>query len=85
MAQSSASAKWIDFNCSDPSVPVFGASILAIYAPIAVLLIEPSEMRRRIMLLCLAAGAGVAAYLLYSDSCPTTWRADSGWPHRLCD
>ena len=36
-----------------------------IYAPIAVLLIEPSEMRRRIMLLCLAAGAGVAAYLLY--------------------
>jgi hypothetical protein len=36
-----------------------------IYAPAAVLLIEPNATRRRFMRLCLAAGLGVAAYLLF--------------------
>lgn len=36
-----------------------------IYAPIAVLLIEPLAKRRRLMFLCLAAGLGVGAYLLW--------------------
>lgn len=36
-----------------------------VYAPITVLLIEPSERRRRYMCLGLAMGAGVAAYLLW--------------------
>ena len=35
-----------------------------IYAPVAVLLIEPSAKRRSVMLLSLVAGIGVAAYLL---------------------
>jgi hypothetical protein len=37
-----------------------------VYAPIGVLLIEPNEARRKVMLLCLAAGVGVGAYLLWS-------------------
>jgi hypothetical protein len=37
-----------------------------VYAPIGVLLIEPDESRRRVMLLCLAAGMGVGAYLFWS-------------------
>jgi hypothetical protein len=37
-----------------------------VYAPIAVLLLEPSGRRRQIMFLCLALGAGVGAYLLWS-------------------
>jgi hypothetical protein len=36
-----------------------------IYAPTAVLLAEPDERRRRLMRLCLAAGIGVGAYLLW--------------------
>lgn len=35
------------------------------YAPFAVLLTEPDERRRRVMHLCLAAGVGVGAYLLW--------------------
>jgi hypothetical protein len=36
-----------------------------IYAPIAVLLIEPSQRRRHIMMFCLAAGVGVGADSLW--------------------
>jgi hypothetical protein len=36
-----------------------------VYAPLAVWLIEPSERRRRLMSLCLAAGVSVGAYLLW--------------------
>jgi hypothetical protein len=36
-----------------------------IYAPIAVWLIEPAEKRRRLVLLCLAAGLGIGAYFLW--------------------
>jgi hypothetical protein len=36
-----------------------------VYAPIAVLLIEPNGRRRRLMLVCLAAGAAVGAYLAW--------------------
>ena len=35
-----------------------------VYAPLAVWLIEPNAARRRLMLLCLAAGVGVSGYLL---------------------
>lgn len=35
-----------------------------VYAPLAVWLIEPSAARRRLMLVCLAAGVGVSVYLL---------------------
>jgi hypothetical protein len=35
-----------------------------VYAPLAVWFIEPSAARRRLMLVCLAAGVGVSAYLL---------------------
>jgi Family of unknown function (DUF6629) len=45
---------------------LFFAQVLwPIYAPITVMLIEPSETRRRLMLPCFAAGAAVAAYLLW--------------------
>ena len=37
-----------------------------VYAPMAVLLIEPSDRRRRLMLLCLATGIGVGSYFLWS-------------------
>jgi hypothetical protein len=36
-----------------------------VYAPIAVLLIEPSEQRRRIIVFCAAVGVGVGLYLLW--------------------
>jgi len=36
-----------------------------IYAPIAVLLVEPSARRRQLMLICLAAGICAGAYLLW--------------------
>ena len=41
-----------------------------IYAPLATWWLEPQARRRRLMLVCLAAGAGVAAYL--------AWRAVGG-------
>ncbi|HXP73649.1 MAG TPA: DUF6629 family protein [Stellaceae bacterium] len=36
-----------------------------IYAPTAALLVEPSKGRRRLMLLCLAAGVGIGAHFLW--------------------
>jgi len=36
-----------------------------VYAPIAILLVEPSEQRRRVMQLCLAIGVSVGAYLFW--------------------
>ncbi|MBL8706983.1 MAG: hypothetical protein JNM30_19170 [Rhodospirillales bacterium] len=36
-----------------------------VYAPVAVLLVEPGERRRRLMRLCLAVGGGVSAYMLW--------------------
>lgn len=43
----------------------FAQGFWPVYAPLAVLLVEPSLRRRRLMALCLAAGAGVASYLLW--------------------
>jgi len=43
----------------------FAEAFWPVYAPIVVLLIEPSERRRRLMLLCLAVGIGVSTYLLW--------------------
>lgn len=43
----------------------FAEAFWPVYAPLAVLLIEPNEARRRLMLACLAAGAGVSAYLFW--------------------
>ncbi len=37
-----------------------------LYMPITVLLIEPNELRRRLMMVCLVMGAFVAAHLLWS-------------------
>lgn len=60
-----------------PSTPATGQAGLAflflfvaevfwpIYVPIAILLIEPSRRRRHLVLVCLAAGVGVGAYLFY--------------------
>jgi hypothetical protein len=42
---------------------LFAEMLWPVYAPVAVLLIEPDAWRRRLMLLCLALGAGVAGYL----------------------
>jgi hypothetical protein len=44
---------------------LFAEVFWPVYAPTAVLLIEPSGGRRHLMLLCLAAGVSVAAYLLW--------------------
>jgi hypothetical protein len=41
-------------------------AVWPVYAPIAVLLIEPSDRRRRLMFICLAVGAVISAYLLQS-------------------
>ena len=54
-----------------PAALVFSFLIVAevvwpIYAPLAVLLVEPNEKRRQLMLLCLAAGVSVGAWLLWS-------------------
>lgn len=45
---------------------LFAEVFWPIYAPLAVWLIEPSASRRRLMLLCLGVGAGVAAAMLGS-------------------
>jgi hypothetical protein len=45
---------------------LFAEVFWPVYAPIAVGLIEPNGRRRQLMLLCLAVGAGVGAYLLWS-------------------
>jgi hypothetical protein len=42
----------------------FAEAYWPVYAPIAVLLIEPNDRRRRLMLVCVAVGAAVSAYLL---------------------
>jgi hypothetical protein len=43
----------------------FAEAFWPIYAPTAVLLIEPDDRRRRLMLACLAVGAVVGGYLLW--------------------
>lgn len=43
----------------------FAEAFWPVYAPIAVWLIEPNEMRRRLMAVCLVIGAGVGVYLLW--------------------
>ncbi len=43
---------------------LFAEVLWPIYAPIAALLVEPSRTRRRLMLVCLAAGIAVALHLL---------------------
>lgn len=44
---------------------MFAQVLWPIWAPLAVLLVEPSRMRRRLMWPWLALGAGVSAYLLW--------------------
>jgi len=43
----------------------FAEAFWPLYAPIAVWLIEPSDHRRHLMVVCLGAGAGVGVYLLW--------------------
>lgn len=43
----------------------FAEAFWPLYAPIAVWLIEPSEHRRHLMVVCMGVGAGVGAYLLW--------------------
>ena len=43
----------------------FAEAFWPLYVPIAVWLIEPSEHRRLLMVVCLGVGAGVGAYLLW--------------------
>jgi hypothetical protein len=43
----------------------FSEAFWPLFVPMAVLLIEPGEMRRHLIRFCLAVGAGVAAYLLW--------------------
>lgn len=45
---------------------IFAEVLWPVYAPATVLLIEPDERRRQLMLICLAAGVAVAATLLWS-------------------
>lgn len=44
---------------------VIAEAFWPIYAPVAALLIEPNDGRRRLILACLAAGVAVGAYLLW--------------------
>lgn len=44
---------------------VLAEAFWPIYAPIAVMLIEPDQGRRRLILACVAAGLGVGTYLLW--------------------
>jgi hypothetical protein len=44
---------------------LFAEAFWPVYAPVAVLLIEPDGWRRRLMLACAVAGAGVGAWLLW--------------------
>ena len=43
----------------------FAEAFWPLYAPIAAWLIEPSEHRRHLMVVCLGVGAGVGSYLLW--------------------
>jgi len=45
---------------------VFAQVFWPVYAPFAVLLLEPNEWRRRVMLGCLAVGSGVGGWCLWS-------------------
>jgi hypothetical protein len=51
---------------------ILAESFWPIYAPIAVMLVEPSQSRRRVILACVAAGLGVGTYLLWNIV---------NWPH----
>ena len=43
----------------------FAEAFWPLYAPIAVWLIEPSEYRRHLMVVCMGVGAGVGIYLFW--------------------
>ena len=44
---------------------IFAEALWPVYAPLAVLLIEPDRRRRQVMWVCLAVGVSVGAYLLW--------------------
>ena len=64
---------WLTFRYEAPQLNVvmtyvysfFSHVLWPVYVPVAVLLMEPSEWRRRALLVFVAAGVAVAAYLLY--------------------
>jgi hypothetical protein len=65
---------WIDLPLAPGGSLATGLTLLflffaevfwPVYAPIAALLIEPSQPRRRLMLLCLAVGVAIAARFLW--------------------
>ena len=66
---------WLQLPLAPDSAAVQGLTFLflffadvlwPVYCSIAVLLIEPDHRRRRLMLVCLAIGAGVSAQMLWS-------------------
>ena len=71
--QLSEGAIWLTFRYEAPQLNVvmtyvyslFSHVLWPVYVPVAVLLIEPSEWRRRALLVFVSAGVAVAAYLLY--------------------
>ena len=64
---------WLTFRYEAPQLNVvityvysfFSHVLWPVYVPVAVLLMEPSEWRRRALLVFVAAGVAVGAYLLY--------------------
>ena len=75
LQQSVEGLLWLDLPLSPDGAAATGLTFLflffanvlwPVYASIAVLLIEPDHRRRRLMLACLAIGAGVSAQMLWS-------------------
>jgi len=64
---------WLTFRYEAPQINVlmtyvysfFSHVLWPVYVPVAVLLMEPSGRRRRVLLAFVAAGVAVGAYLLY--------------------
>lgn len=75
LQQSIEGLLWLDLPLAPEGSTSTGLTLLFLffaeafwpaYIPIAVFLIEPVEWRRRLMLLAVAAGAGLSGYLLWS-------------------
>jgi len=67
-------ALWINLPLAPSGAAVAGLTLVfllfaqvfwPVYAPLVVWSLEPNERRRRLMLMCLALGVGLASYLLW--------------------